>query len=118
MPEVEIRPALSTDLATLAAIDHTSKTDYVWQMDRNLDTGQLAVNFREIRLPRGIRIEYPHPHDQIVDNWKKAAVVLMAVLANEPVGYVTIHEHKSTKTAWITDLVVAEHDRRQGIASA
>lgn len=118
MPEVEIRPALTTDLSTLAGIDHSSKTDYVWQMDRAFEPGQMSISFREIRLPRSIRIEYPHSHDQIMEGWKKSAVVLMAVLNNQLVGYVSIQDQKAPATAWITDLAVAEPNRRQGIGSA
>ena len=118
MPEIEIRPALTTDLAVLAGIEHSSKTDYVWQMDRSFDTGQMSISFREIRLPRSIRIEYQHTHDQIVEAWKKAAVILMAVLGNQPVGYASIQDQQTSGTAWITDLAVAEHNRREGIASA
>lgn len=118
MPEIEIRPALTTDLSVLAAIEHSSRTDYVWQMDRSFEVGQLAVSFREIRLPRSIRIDYPHSHDQIVEGWKKAAGILMAVLGGEPVGYVSINDHIAPRTAWVMDLAVSEHHRRQGIASA
>lgn len=118
MPEIEVRPALTPDLSVLAEIDHTSVTEYVWQMDRSFDVSQLAVSFREIRLPRSIRIENPHSHDQIVEGWKKASGILMAVLAGQPVGYVSISDTVSPRAAWITDLAVAEKYRRQGIASA
>ncbi len=118
MPEIEVRPALTPDLSILAEIDHTGVTEYVWQMDRSFDVSQLAVSFREIRLPRGIRIEYPHSHDQIVEGWKKTSGILMAVLAGQPVGYVSINDQVSPRTAWVTDLAVAEKYRRQGIASA
>lgn len=118
MPEIEIRPALTPDLSVLAEIDHSCATEYVWQMDRSFDVGQLAVSFREIRLPRSIRIEYPHSHDQIVESWKKASGILMASLAGEPVGYVSISDQVSPRAAWVTDLAVSERYRRQGIASA
>lgn len=118
MPEIEVRPALTPDLSVLAEIDHSSVTEYVWQMDRAFDVGQLAVSFREIRLPRSIRIEYPHNHDQIVESWKKSAGILMAVLAGEPVGYVSISDQLAPRAAWVTDLAVSERHRRQGIASA
>jgi len=52
MPEIEVRPALTTDLSALAEIDHSCTTDYVWQMDRMVDVSQLSISFREIRLPR------------------------------------------------------------------
>lgn len=118
MPEIEVRPALTPDLSVLAEINHSSVTEYVWQMDRSFDVGQLAVSFREIRLPRSIRIEYSHHHDQIVESWKKSSGILMAVLAGEPVGYVSISDQLAPRAAWVTDLAVAERHRRQGIASA
>lgn len=118
MPEIEVRPALTTDLSALSEIDHSCTTDYVWQMDRVVDLRQLSVSFREIRLPRSIRIEYPHGSDQIVDNWKNSAGILIAVLSGETVGYVSISDHLAARSAWITDLAVSEKHRRQGIASA
>lgn len=118
MPEIEVRPALTTDYSVLAEIDHTGMSEYVWQMDRSFDVGQLGVSFREIRLPRSIRIEYPHHRDQILESWKKSAGVLMAVLAGEPVGYVSISDQPVPRAAWVTDLAVSERHRRQGIASA
>ncbi|MHB0924588.1 MAG: GNAT family N-acetyltransferase [Bellilinea sp.] len=118
MPEIEIRPALTTDYSVLAEIDHSSRTEYVWQMDRSFEIGQISVSFREIRLPRSIHIEYPHTHDQIVEGWKKSAGILMAVLAGQPVGYVSINDQLAPRAAWVTDLAVSESHRRQGIGSA
>ncbi len=52
MPEVQIRPAVATDIPILMAIDHSCQTDYVWQMDVQHEEGQMGAIFREIRLPR------------------------------------------------------------------
>lgn len=118
MPEIEVRPALTTDLSALAEIDHSCQTEYVWQMDRSLEVGQIGVSFREIRLPRSVRIDYPHTGDQIVEGWKKSTGILMAVLAGNPVGYITINDQLAPRSAWVTDLAVSSAHRRQGIASA
>ena len=61
MPEIDIRPAIATDIKILVAIDHNYSTDYVWQMEIQAEEEKIGVNFREIRLPRSVRVEYPRP---------------------------------------------------------
>jgi RimJ/RimL family protein N-acetyltransferase len=118
MPEIEIRPAVTPDLNTLVEIDHSCQTEYVWQMDRIFEVGQLAVSFREIRLPHAIKVEYPHSTDQILENWKNATAILLASLAGEPVGYISLKDRLDSRSVWVLDLAVSEHHRRQGIATA
>ncbi len=65
MPEIEIRPAQITDLNTLLRMDHSYQTAYVWQMDRFSEKGQISIYFREVRLPRPVRIEYPNPPEKV-----------------------------------------------------
>jgi hypothetical protein len=44
MTELQIRPAVSTDLSVLMAIDHSCQTDYVWQMDIQRDEGDTMAD--------------------------------------------------------------------------
>ena len=81
MPEVAIRPALSSDLPALMEVGVGYQTARVWQMDRNFDEGQFAVHFREIRLPRPVKVDYPRPQSQIFgDHWLEDQAYLLAVL--------------------------------------
>ena len=57
MPSIEIRPAILNDLPLLNAIEHTYETLYTWQMDRTINESQVMVNFREIHLPRPVRVD-------------------------------------------------------------
>jgi GNAT superfamily N-acetyltransferase len=118
MPEVEIRPAVVSDLPLLSNLEHHFQTNKVWQMERAISDDQVRVNFREITLPRNIRVEYPHQPNLVHGNHNAYAVLLEAVLNNSPVGYITIFEQLASNTAWIRDLVVRERNRRQGIATA
>ena len=70
MPQIEIRPVVSPDIIELIQLDHTCKTNYVWQMDRKIDTGEIVVSFREIRLPRAIQVPYPRLAESLADEWK------------------------------------------------
>ncbi|MEN6408663.1 MAG: GNAT family N-acetyltransferase [Anaerolineaceae bacterium] len=118
MPEIEIRPASAEDIPYLVAIEHNYKSNYVMQMDLNTEEGQINVNFREIRLPRQVHVEYPHPARQLQQDWMKRSAVLVAVLEGEPVGYLSLSEQLSPASVWVSDLAVSEKARRKGIATA
>jgi ribosomal protein S18 acetylase RimI-like enzyme len=118
MPQIEIRPASLGDLAKLAAMDHSYKTNYVWQMDMIDEEGQMGVNFREVRLPRPVTVDYPRQTNAIGLDWPERITVLVGLLEGEPAGYIAISEKIAPTTAWVTDLVVDPSIRRQGIGSA
>jgi ribosomal protein S18 acetylase RimI-like enzyme len=116
MPEVQIRPAGTTDLTALMAIDHSCQTDYVWQMDIQHEEGQFGAIFREIRLPRTVSVLYPRQVSGLSESWNRRAGILVAALGKQVVGYVRINDLILPHTAWLTDLVVSPRFRRQGIA--
>lgn len=118
MPEVQIRPAVATDLPVLMAIDHTCQTDYVWQMDVHHEDGQVGAIFREIRLPRAVPVAYPREVSALSESWSRKVGMLVAVLGDKQVGYVRMNDTVLPHTAWLTDVVVAARFRRQGIATA
>ena len=118
MPEVEIRPALASDLSHLLAIDHSCQTDYVWQMDVQREEGHLGAIFREIRLPRSVMVPYPRPASALSESWNRRSGVLVAVIAGQAAGYIRVNDAILPQTAWFMDVVVSPRFRRQGIASA
>lgn len=118
MPEIEIRPAITTDIPTLMAIDHTYSSDYVWQMEIQTEEKSIGVNLREIRLPRSVRVEYPRPTHSLADDWTRRSGLLVSVLDSEVVGYISLMLDIAPITTWVTDLAVIRRVRRQGIGSA
>lgn len=117
MPEIEIRPAISSDLTALIKLEHFVETTHVWQMDVNSDHDQIEVRFREIRLPRGATLEYPRRAEDMADTWTRKHLFLSAIHQGQPIAYLAL-EIEQTLTARITDLVVSDKFRRQGVASA
>ncbi len=117
MPQIQIRPAISSDIHTLMKIDASCATTHVWQMDYNSEPGQIGVVFRDIRLPRSVRLEYPRTTTSMADTWLQKDLFLVAVMDDNLVGYLTLVTDQETKTARIADIVVTEKLRRQGIAS-
>jgi ribosomal protein S18 acetylase RimI-like enzyme len=119
MPEIQIRPATIDDLPDLVKIEHSFQSLYVWQMDRMVEDGQIVVNFRQMRLPRPVRVEYAGSHPILnEENWLRNHAVLVATIAQAPVGYITIADQFAPRTLWITDCVVHENFRRKGIGAA
>lgn len=118
MPEVEIRPAVSVDIPFLVELEHACQSQYVWQMERTVQDTQVNVAFREIRLPRAVRVEYPHRPAQLIETWKHHSGLLVGAVNGKPAAYVALNEKKETSSVWMSDLVVDERWRRQGIGTA
>jgi ribosomal protein S18 acetylase RimI-like enzyme len=118
MPEIEIRPATDADIPALVAIDHNYSSEYVWQMDIQAEEKGVNVSFREIRLPRSVRVEYPRPVSALAEDWSLRPGLLVSTLEGEVVGYISLRLDVAPITTWVTDLAVIRRVRRQGIGSA
>jgi len=118
MPEIEVRPAISSDIPTLTSLDHNYTTTHVWQMvfQSEHEEGQM-INFRRVRLPRPVRVEYPRSPHSLATDWEQRSGIIVALFEGQAIGYVSLMLNKIPTAAWVTDLVVARHLRRQGIGS-
>ena len=112
----EIRPAAAGDLPRMMSLDHSSLSDYVWQLELRRDTGQISANFREVRLPRSIEVRYPRNPSLLADEWTGRDLVLVAVQDGIPIGYLCAIEDRTAAVASVIDLVVAPDRRRKGAA--
>jgi RimJ/RimL family protein N-acetyltransferase len=118
MPSFEIRSANSNDFPRLMAMDHSSSSDYVWQLELRSEPKRVAANFHEVRLPRSVKVIYPRNPLTLADEWNKRDIMLVALDEEVPVGYVSAVEESASSVVWVVDLVVAPSMRRQGAASA
>jgi ribosomal protein S18 acetylase RimI-like enzyme len=117
MKEHPIRSAISSDIRALVALEHDYSTDHVWQMSYSAGSGETAAAFREVRLPRPMRVTYPREAGSLLDDWLSRACVLVAESEAAPCGYLTMLEGPAPGAGWIMDLVVGARHRRQGIAT-
>lgn len=118
MRELQIRPFSVADLPQILKIDHSYHTDSVWQMDLNSEYSEVGVRFKEVKLPRSMRVEYPWPVEQLAEEWDNRAVVLVAYLDDEVVGYETIILGAYKKLARLSNIAVLRRVRRQGIGTS
>lgn len=113
----EIRPAGVSDLPRMLSLDHSSLSDYVWQLELRREAGQVSANFREVRLPRSIEVRYPRNPALLADEWTRRDLVLVALHDGSLIGYLCAIEDRTSALASVTDLVVAPDRRRKGAAS-
>lgn len=119
MPEIEIRHAVDSDLSQILHLDHNYTSDFVWQMEvQRQEEGQTRINFRVVRLPRSVRVDYPRAINGLLQNWQDHAGLLVALIADEIVGYASLTLRLAANTAWITDMAVKRRVRRQGVGTA
>ena len=118
MPEVQIRPAVATDIPILMAIDHSCQTDYVWQMDILHENGQAGAVFREIRIPRTVTVPYPRQVSTLFETWNRRSGLLTSMIGDEVIGYIRMNDLVHPHTAWLSDMVVSPRYRRQGVGTA
>ena len=116
MIEYQIRPTLASDISRLMALDHSTRSDYVWQLELRKDTGQVFATFREVRLPRPIPLAYPRDPFALADEWKHMSMLYTAISGPDAIGYIALAVQGPLSLARVTDLVVAPQARRQGVA--
>ena len=117
MPEITIRPAQQVDIESLQAFEHGYYTEYVWQMNQEVDQGESQTAFRRVRLPRKVFVSYPRKRQKVFNQFEQAEAFLVAELSDRPVGYLKLSAEPEAEIARVTDLVVSAPARRQGIAS-
>ncbi|HSB88796.1 MAG TPA: GNAT family N-acetyltransferase [Anaerolineales bacterium] len=117
MSDVVIRPAISSDIQGLMAIDHSYSTDHVWQMALGGTPGDVSLAFREVRLPRAMRVDYPRNPQRLADEWTHRSALLIAEAEDEAAGYVAIVPATAPGAVWVCDLAVTLRQRRQGVGS-
>lgn len=117
MPEIEIRPAIATDIDILISLEHNYSSDHVWQMDIRQEGETVNITIRETRLPRSVQVRYPHDPKSLAESWSNLDGLLVALVENEPIGYIGLEQHPHLKATRVTDLVISRPMRRQKIGS-
>lgn len=118
MTNIEILPLATQDLPYLERIDHSYHTDYVWQMEINSDIMEISIRFKEVKLPRSMRVSYPRDLNDFSDKLQGCDLTLVAHNDGEPVGYATVITDNSQILGMVSDIAVLRRLRRQGIGSS
>ncbi|MGB9674143.1 MAG: GNAT family N-acetyltransferase [Anaerolineales bacterium] len=116
MPKIEVRPSVAADLDQILAIEPHYSTQNTWQIEMQKDDeGMINAFFRQNRLPRAIRVEYPRTRNIMIEEWSRCDGILVGLMEDTIVGYIALSLQKIPHTSWVTDLVVRMPLRRRGI---
>lgn len=115
MEDTQIKFIEASDLQFCIVMDSSYHTEYVWQMEVFSEDHLIDISFREIKLPRSMRVEYPRTNEQIIDAFQKRDAVMVAMVQGEPAGYLSLSMNKGNSFVQVTDLVVNRRFRRRGI---
>lgn len=118
MAQFDVRPANAADIPILTSLEHSSMSDYVWQLELRREAEQVVANFREVRLPRSIEVTYPRSPYALAEEWTRRGVVMVALHDSIPVGYMCMVEDAASRLGRCTDIVISPEYRRRGAGSA
>lgn len=112
-----VRNVRDTDWESCLSIDLSYETDIAWQMDEVQDAGEWHVSFREIHLPRTLRIQPVCGGDSMLKSWQSRDSFWVAVEQRGVIGYLGLDVDHARHQAQIIDLAVTPQFRRQGVAT-
>lgn len=115
---VVVRPATSDDIRLITTFDHSYTTDYVWQVDLREEQGQIIAAFRQVRLPRSVRVMYPRSNDALASGWTERRLFIAAEVQGQVRGYLVLKEGTVSDTVWVAEFAVERRARRQGVGTA
>jgi GNAT superfamily N-acetyltransferase len=106
------------DIRACVAMAHSFETEHVWQMEAKEHPDGINVTFRQVRLPRTLRGQYPRPLDELITRWEAGDAVLVAEDEGYIVGFLHLAVADEEGTGWARNLVVTPRLRRRGIGTA
>ena len=112
---MEIRLANIQDIGACIALVHAYSTDHVWQMQELCTDTENSISFREVRLPRPMRADYPHSRDYLLEDWQRNGCFLVAADQGRVLGYLDLQVQRWHQVGWILNLAIDEPYRRHGI---
>lgn len=115
---ITVRPATGDDIETILALELGYQSDYVWQMDFSENERQKNISFREVRLPRPIRVSPPRSKQRLADNWQQRDLFIVAEREAQVVGFLAIDSTTLDKVGRVADFGVHAALRQHGIGTA
>jgi GNAT superfamily N-acetyltransferase len=115
--QLGIRSLSTGDLQALLSFDPSYHTEHVWQMEFDRQDDQVKVFFKDVRLPRSMRVEYPRPIQQLIDDWDQDNFGMAVSGGGEIVAFLAGRPTVHGAGVMITDLVVLRRLRRQGVGT-
>lgn len=113
-----VRAAEEEDLAACLALDHSSTSDYVWQVEVQETQGRISYAFHTVRLPHPTNVTCSQDAEAVWAAWRNQECLLVAAGDGPIYGYLNMRLDRSHGLGWISDLVVDRSWRRRRVGTA
>lgn len=98
--------------------EHHVTSRHAYKQEIRHEENSSQFNFLRIRLPREVNLPYPRERETMVEHWRAADMVFVGTVEEHLLGYMVLDVHSLPKTVRVTDLVVLNDARCNGIATA
>jgi len=115
---MRVRRAELVDLNACVEMDRSYSTDYVWQVDERPRPNEIAITFRNVRLPRTAQVRVPNLEGGLLAHWQQDECFIVAENQNQVLGFLNMPLAPSEPLAHVRHLVVSPAQRRKGVGSA
>ncbi len=96
-------------------LDASFETQRVWQMDLQVKSHRIQIDFNQIHLPRVVNIQVPHGNENLLKCWQQGDCLLSARKKHAVIGFLHMISDTPTKVGYIHRHVVDPEYRGQGI---
>jgi len=114
---MQIRKAKTEDLKACLAMDASYVTAHVWQLIEQVRGEETLLTFRQARLPRPLRVEYPYTLSDLATDLDREECFLVAEEDGELWGFLDLAIADRPQIGWLKHLVVIEPHRRRRIGT-
>ena len=102
----------------MLTMEHFVNCRHAYKQEIRNEENSSQFIFQRIRLPREVNLAYPREQDSLIAHWKQADMIFVGVVEDHLLAYMVLNANRLPKTLCVTDLVVVNDIRRNGVASA
>lgn len=117
MAKMQITRGHTDDWPSLFSMDASSNSEYSYKVEISRENDRYGIDLSRFRLPRKIGLIYPKDKATLLNQLSTAEVVLIGKIQNEAIAFTCLDGKVYLDTVQVTDLVVMESARLNGIAT-
>lgn len=117
MAKMQITKGHTDDWPSLFSMDANSSSDYSYKIEISRASNKYGIELTRFRLPRTVGLSYPKDKSTLLAQLSAAEMVLVGKIQNEAIAFACLDDRTQLDTVQVTDLVVMENARLNGIGT-
>ena len=117
MAKMQITKGHTDDWPSLFSMDASSNSDYSYKVEISRNNDAYSLDLSRFKLPRTMGLSYPRDKAALLNQLSTAEMVLIGKIQNEAIAFACLDGRVYPDTVQVTDLVVNENARLNGIGT-